>query len=99
MSSHSWSVAGVEGGRFSHEEIIILVSAQCDSAVQCKAVHNLQISVEEETARGQVRAVQWPVFLFPSPAGEDPGTEDAIDYGHGSIGSATMAAAAERVEA
>ena len=55
-------MAGVESGIFSPEEIIILVSAWCDRAVQCKAVQNLNISVEEEIARGLVRAVLWPVF-------------------------------------
>ena len=75
------------GATLSPEETIIRVSAWCNSAVQCNAVQDLKVSVEEEIARGHVRAVRWPVFPLPSPAREDPGTKDAVDHGHGSVES------------
>ena len=70
---------------------------QC-SAVKCKAVQNLKVSVEEEITRGQVKGVWWPVFPLPSPAGEDPGTEDAVDHGHGSVRSVDGATVLKKVQ-
>ena len=61
--------------------VIVQCSAVLYSTVQCRALQNLEISMEEEIAGGQVWGVWCPVLALHWPAREDPGTQDAIEEG------------------